>query len=42
MAPRRGTVEGANLTRFMRALGVESFEALNERANRDPAGFQTR
>jgi hypothetical protein len=32
-------VEGANLTRFMRALGVDSFEALNERASRDPAWF---
>jgi acetyl-CoA synthetase len=31
--------EGANLTRFMQALGVESFEALNESANDDPAGF---
>ena len=37
--PDARTVEGANLTRFMRALGVESFDALNERANRDPAGF---
>jgi acetyl-CoA synthetase len=37
--PDAATVEGANLTRFMRALGVDSFEALNERANRDPAWF---
>jgi acetyl-CoA synthetase len=37
--PTAATVEGANLTRFMRALGVDSFEALNERANRDPAWF---
>lgn len=37
--PDAATVESANLTRFMRALGVESFEALNERASRDPAWF---
>jgi acetyl-CoA synthetase len=37
--PDARTVEGANLTRFMRALGVADFAALNERANRDPAGF---
>ncbi len=37
--PDRSTVENANLTRFMRALGVDSFEALNERASADPAGF---
>ncbi len=37
--PDAATVEGANLTRFMRALGVDSFEALNERANQDPAWF---
>lgn len=37
--PDRSTVESANLTRFMHALGVDSFEALNERANADPAGF---
>lgn len=37
--PDATTVESANLTRFMRALGVESFEALNERASRDPAWF---
>jgi acetyl-CoA synthetase len=32
-------VEQANLTRFMRALGVGSFEALNERASQDPGWF---
>jgi len=37
--PDAQTVEGANLTRFMRALGVDSFEALNERASREPAWF---
>jgi acetyl-CoA synthetase len=37
--PDRSTVENANLTRFMHALGVDSFEALNERASADPAGF---
>lgn len=37
--PDPATIAGANLTRFMAALGVESFEALNERANRDPAWF---
>ena len=37
--PDRSTVENANLTRFMRALGVESFEALNARANAEPAWF---
>ena len=37
--PDAATVEGANLTRFMRALGVDSFEALNGRANQDPAWF---
>ena len=37
--PDAATVEGANLTRFMRALGVGSFEALNERASQDPAWF---
>lgn len=37
--PDAATVEGANLTRFMRALGVESFEALNARAAQDPAWF---
>jgi acetyl-CoA synthetase len=37
--PDAETVAGANLTRFMRALEVDSFEALNERANRDPAWF---
>ena len=37
--PDAAMVEGANLTRFMRTLGVDSFEALNERASRDPAWF---
>ena len=37
--PDAAMVEGANLTRFMRELGVDSFEALNERANRDPEWF---
>jgi acetyl-CoA synthetase len=37
--PEAATVEGANLTRFMHALGVDSFDALNERASRDPAWF---
>jgi acetyl-CoA synthetase len=37
--PDAETVAGANLTRFMRALGVDSFEALNERASRDLAWF---
>jgi len=37
--PERRTVEDANLSRFMRALGVGSFEALNARADADPAGF---
>jgi acetyl-CoA synthetase len=37
--PDAATVEGANLTRFMRVLGVEGFEALNDRASRDPAWF---
>ena len=37
--PDADTVEGANLTRFMRSLGVDSFEALNERASADPAWF---
>ena len=37
--PDRRTVDNANLTRFMRALGVDSFEALNERASADPAWF---
>lgn len=37
--PDRDTLENANLTRFMRALGVDSFEALNEYAHSDPAGF---
>ncbi|MHA7599202.1 AMP-binding protein [Alicycliphilus sp. T452] len=37
--PDRGTVENANLTRFMRALGVDGFEQLNERAGADPGWF---
>ncbi len=37
--PDHDMVENANLTRFMRALGVDSFEALNERASADPAWF---
>ena len=37
--PDRSTVENANLTRFMRALGVDSFEALNTCASADPAWF---
>lgn len=37
--PDRSTLENANLTRFMRALGVDGFEALNERASADPAWF---
>ncbi|MDP2166623.1 MAG: AMP-binding protein [Hydrogenophaga sp.] len=37
--PDRHTLDNANLTRFMRALGVDSFEALNERASADPAWF---
>src|SRR5690606_17669882 len=37
--PDRATLEGANLTHFMRALGVCSFEELNERASADPTWF---
>ena len=37
--PDAAMVEQANLTRFMQAQGVASFEALNERANQDPEGF---
>lgn len=37
--PDHSTVENANLTRFMRELGVESFEALNALSVADPAGF---
>ncbi len=37
--PDHDTVENANLTRFMRALGIESFEALNEYASAQPAEF---
>jgi acetyl-CoA synthetase len=37
--PDAAMVEEANLTRFMRALGVDSFEALNARASADPAWF---
>jgi acetyl-CoA synthetase len=33
------TLENANLTRFMRALSVDSFEALNALARAEPAGF---
>ena len=33
------TVAGANLTAFMRALGVESYEALLRRADDEPAWF---
>jgi acetyl-CoA synthetase len=37
--PDAAMVEEANLTRFMRALGVDSFEALNARASADPVWF---
>lgn len=37
--PEPDTVENANLTRFMRDLGVDSFAQLNERAAADPAWF---
>lgn len=37
--PDAATLDSANLTRFMRALGVDSFEALNQQASADPAGF---
>lgn len=37
--PDAAMVEQANLTRFMRALGVDSFEALNARASQDPSWF---
>lgn len=37
--PDRNTLENANLTRFMHALGVENFDMLNQRANADPAWF---
>ncbi|HRO58414.1 MAG TPA: AMP-binding protein, partial [Burkholderiaceae bacterium] len=37
--PDADTLGQANLTRFMRALGVDSFEALNARASNDPAWF---
>lgn len=37
--PDHQTVEDANLTRFMQALGVDGFGALNERASADPVGF---
>lgn len=37
--PDAATAEGANLTRFMSVLGVDSFEALNQRASQDPAWF---
>jgi acetyl-CoA synthetase len=32
-------LDNANLTRFMRALGVDSFDALNARASADPPWF---
>ncbi len=38
-APTQRWSKRANLTRFMRALGVDSFEALNERASLDPSWF---
>ena len=37
--PDAAMVGRANLTRFMRVLGVDSFEALNERASQDPSWF---
>jgi acetyl-CoA synthetase len=37
--PDAATLESANLTRFMRALGVADFDALGARASRDPAWF---
>lgn len=37
--PDHRTVQDANLTRFMQTLGVDGFEALNERASVDPTGF---
>lgn len=37
--PDRQTVENANLTHFMHELGAGSFEALNQMASADPAGF---
>lgn len=37
--PDAKTLEDANLTRFMRALGVDSFDALNAFASADPAAF---
>ena len=37
--PDAQTVDNANLTRFMRALGVDSFDVLNARASADPAWF---
>lgn len=37
--PDHRTVQDANLTRFMQALGVDGFGALNASASADPAGF---
>ncbi len=37
--PDPTTLESANLTRFLRTVGVADFEALNALADRDPAGF---
>ena len=37
--PDAAMVQQANLTRFMQAQGVDSFEALNDRANQDPEEF---
>jgi acetyl-CoA synthetase len=37
--PDHRTVEDANLTHFMRALGVDGFDALNAYASADPARF---
>ena len=37
--PDSSTLANANLTHFMRALGVDSFDALNARASADPVWF---
>ena len=37
--PSPATIENANLTRFMKAIGVSSFEALNALASAQPAAF---
>ena len=37
--PEPGMVRDANLTRFMAALGIADFDALNQFVNRDPAHF---